>query len=355
MLLSCGINAGRGVERAMDAIDTESLLARPATEQMIALDPSAGRYFMLFIDTEEEFDWSAPFSRSSTRVTATGGMARCQDYLSAAGVRPVYLTDYPVLDSDRVVDMIGQWLADETADVGAHLHPWVNPPLVESLSPFNSFVGNLPEMVEGAKLAALCDHMERRVGLRPIVYRAGRYGVGPNTARLLVRHGFELDVSVRSGFDYSDEGGPDFRGMPVRPYRTGPDGRLLELPLSTAYTGHLRPFGSTLDRLAQPHPHAAAMLSRLGLFSRVPLTPEGVTPAQCRAAIDALIDNGLAVMSFSFHSPTVEPGNTPYVRNGHDLDSFYRWWDVVLDHLAARGVEPLSLGRFLKLARGVGG
>lgn len=339
----------------MDAIDTESLLARPATAQMIALSPAAGRHFMLFIDTEEEFDWSAPFSRAATRVTATGGMARCHAYLAAAGIRPTYLADYPVLDSYAAVDMIGQWLADGTADLGAHLHPWVNPPLVEALSPFNSFVGNLPEMVEGAKLAALCDHMERRVGLRPIVYRAGRYGVGPNTARLLVRHGFELDVSVRSGFDYSEEGGPDFQGMPVRPYRTGPEGRLLELPLSTAYTGHLRQFGSELDRLARPYPHTAAMLSRLRLFSRVPLTPEGVTPAQCRAAIDALIEDGVAVMSFSFHSPTVEPGNTPYVRDQKDLDSFYRWWDEVLDHLAARGVEPLSLSGFLTLARAEGG
>jgi len=326
-----------------------SLLTPPAPEQMVVPDRALGRHFMLFIDTEEEFDWLAPFDRAATRVTAVGGMAHCQDYLTAAGVRPVYLADYPILDSDPATALLGRWIADGTADVGAHLHPWVNPPHDGIVSIYNSFVGNLPEGLERAKLESLCARMEVRLGMRPIVYRAGRYGAGANTARLLEEAGFRLDCSVRSRFDYSAQGGPDFSDMPLLPYRTGPDQMLIELPLSTAFVGHLRTLGRLLHPLTQASRVAAAGLSRTGLFARIPLTPEGVTAAQCVAAIDALIEDEVPVLSFSFHSPTVEPGNTPYVRTIDDLKSFYRWWDVVLDHLARRSVRPLGLDGFFAL------
>ena len=33
-----------------------------------------------------------------------------------------------------------------------------------------------------------------------------------------------------------------------------------------------------------------------------------------------------------------------------DLDLFYRWWDVVLDHLARRGVEATTAADILAMA-----
>ena len=74
------------------------------------------------------------------------------------------------------------------------------------------------------------------------------------------------------------------------------------------------------------------------MLSRVPLTPEGITAAEATTAIDALIDEGVRVLNFSFHSPTLEPGHTPYVRDESDRTAFYGWWDRVLSHLARRGV-----------------
>ena len=100
----------------------------------------------------------------------------------------------------------------------------------------------------------------------------------------------------------------------------------------------------------------AAIASRTGtpsgvkgtrLISRVPLTPEGVPVRDAIAAIDALIEEGVRVLNFSFHSPTLEPGHTPYVRSEADRTAFYQWWDAVLAHLARRGVAPASLDQLL--------
>ena len=323
------------------------LLQPPLAQDMITLHPAFGTRFMLFVDTEEEFDWDAPFSRVGHGVTALPGMARGQAYFAAAGVKPVYVTDYPVIDSDAAAAMMGQWVHDGAADIGAHLHPWVNPPHVEEVNAANSYVGFLPEDVERAKLEALCLRIESRFGRRPIAYRAGRYGVGPHSARLLEQAGFRLDSSVRSRFDYSHQHGPDFHGLPQHPYWAGPTRSLIELPLSTAFIGMLRGGGERLYRAAQAMGPLAGALSRARMLSRVPLTPEGVPLPEAIAAIDALIEEGVPVLNFSFHSPTLEPGHTPYVRDEGDRTAFYGWWDGVLSHLAKRGVMAASLDQLI--------
>lgn len=324
-----------------------NLLTPPDAVDYIDLLPAFGTRFMLFVDTEEEFDWNAPFSRTGHGVTALSGMARGQSYFSAAGVKPVYVTDYPVVDDDAAAAMMGQWYADGAADIGAHLHPWVNPPHVEEVSAANSYVGFLPEAIERAKLSALTQRIEDRFGVRPTAYRAGRYGVGPHSARLLEEAGYRLDTSVRSRFDYSHQHGPDFRGLPQNPYWAGPTRSLIELPLSTAYAGLLRGGGESLYRIAQGFGPLGSAMSRAGLFSRIPLTPEGITVSEAIQAIDALLAQGVRVLNFSFHSPTLEPGHTPYVKGEEDRTAFYRWWDMVLGHLAKRGVLPATLDEFL--------
>lgn len=324
-----------------------NLLLAPAQEDMIALDPAFGTRFMLFVDTEEEFDWNAPFSRTGHGVTALKGMARGQAYFASAGVRPVYVTDYPVVDSDAAADMMGRWLADGAADIGAHLHPWVNPPHVEQVTAANSYVGFLPLEVERAKLETLSERIAQRFGRRPIVYRAGRYGVGPHSAGLLEEAGFLVDSSVRSRFDYSPQDGPDFQGLPLQPYWAGPGRSLIELPLSTGFVGMLRGGGEQLYRATRRRGPIAGALARSGMLSRVPLTPEGVPLHDAVRAIDALIEEGVRVLNFSFHSPTLQPGHTPYVRDEADRVAFYRWWDGVLAHLARRNVLAATLDQLL--------
>ncbi|MGC4251419.1 MAG: polysaccharide deacetylase family protein [Sphingobium sp.] len=325
-----------------------NLLLPPRPEDRIALAPDFGTRFMLFVDTEEEFDWAAPFRRTGHRVSAWQGMARGQAYFATAGIKPVYVTDYPVVDDDRAAAMMRQWVDDGAADIGAHLHPWVNPPHVEEVSDANSYAGFLPKAVEQAKLESLSRRIAERFGRRPIAYRAGRYGVGRNSARLLEEAGFLVDSSVRSRFDYSAQHGPDFRGLPLHPYRAGPGRTLIELPLSTAFTGLLKGGGERLYRAFQAMSPLSGAIARGGLLRRIPLTPEGVPASAAIMAIDSLIDEAVPVLNFSFHSPTLEPGHTPYVRNAEDMDGFYRWWDAILDHLARRGVRSIDLDAFVR-------
>jgi hypothetical protein len=314
----------------------------PEERSYIDLPESFGRRFTIFSDTEEEFDWAKPRSRDNRSTTHMRAMPDLQERFRQRGVKPVHLVDHPIATDPRSVDMLGEWLERGEISVGTQLHPWVNPPDDEEVNTYNSFVGNLPVELERAKIENLTATIESAFGRRPIVYRAGRYGVGPNSAALLEQAGYRADVSVRALFDYGDEGGPDFSRVKPLPYRVQ-GSALVELPLSAAWVGRLRARGRGLYRAAARFPKGRGLLSRAGLLDRVPLTPEGVPLADALAAARVLIDDGLGWFSLSFHSPSVEPGHTPYVRTAGDLRNFHAWWDGMLDFFEARGIRPASI------------
>ncbi len=299
-----------------------------------------GRRFLTFVDTEEEFDWQAPRSRESTSTYALNALPIAHRRLRDFGIIPAYLADFPVVTSVRGAELLRGWQNSGECTVGAQLHPWVNPPFVEELTASNSFVGNLPPDLERAKLHALTSRIEQTFGRHPIVYRAGRYGVGRNTAALLEEAGYRLDVSVRSLFDYRQDEGPDFSRMPAWPWWAGSRNQLVELPLTTAYVGLLRGSASRIFPLTRHVPLLRAVLARAGLINRVALTPEGMPLSEVLEALRVLLDDGIRLFSISFHSPSVEPGHTPYIRDGSDLRRFYAWWDGVLDFFARENVRP---------------
>ncbi|MGH6780854.1 MAG: polysaccharide deacetylase family protein, partial [Sphingomonadaceae bacterium] len=156
---------------------------------------------------------------------------------------------------------------------------------------------------------------------------------------------------------YNREGGPDFTRFGLDPFWAGPRKRLLALPLSTAYTGRLRAGGRQLYRWAGEVRRTRALLARTGLFARIPLTPEGVPAEDAREAIRVLAGEGLGFFSLSFHSPSLEPGHTAYVRDAADLKVFYAWWDAVIAQFHQLGIRPMGAEQFVEMmwrARGAG-
>lgn len=304
---------------------------------------SFGRRFILFVDTEEEFDWTKPRSRDAVSTRTIAALPEFQALADAHAIRPCYLIDYPVADNPDSAATIRTLFERGCCDIGTQLHPWVNPPFDEEITAFNSFVGNLPVEIEQAKLLTLTTRIEVAIGVRPTVYRAGRYGIGPHTAALLETAGYRMDVSVRPHFDYSGEGGPNFRRHDARPYWVGPSGRILEVPLGVTYTGPLRRFSRFLKGEGPSVQTRSAFLARSGLATRIALTPEDMPVDHVRRAIDLMLEDGVQLLSFSFHSPSLVPGHTPYVRTSADLNAFYDWWDVVLRHLHSCDVKPVGV------------
>ena len=326
-----------------------NFFAYPAASDLIQLEANENPRFWVTIDTEEDFDWAAPFARTGYRLASVPALVDCQGYFERAGVRPIYLVDWPIVADDHAVAILGAAQDAGLCEVGAQLHPWVTPPHDEDVNARNSYTGNLPLDLQRAKMTALRDAIRDRFGVAPTVYRAGRYGLGSDTAAMLAELGFRCDTSVRAGFDYREGHGPNYRAAPLHPWWVGTThGPILEMPVTTVFGGLFGRAGSWLYHRTSSNSHAA--LARLGLAERIALTPEGIPAERACKAIDIAIEQRLPVLNFSFHSPSLQPGNTPYVRSEADLELFYRWWDVVLDHLARRGVEPTTAAEILAMA-----
>ena len=123
----------------------------------------------------------------------------------------------------------------------------------------------------------------------------------------------------------------------------GKPGSLLELPLTTVYSGLLRKLGPVLFPLSGRLPALRGALSRANLLERIPLTPEGVTVAEALRGVDIAVREDLPVLVLSFHSPSLSPGHTPYVRTQADLDDLYDWWRIIFARLGEHGVQPTSV------------
>lgn len=276
---------------------------------------------LVVIDTEEEFDWNAPFDRSSTSVDNIGYQHLAQDLFNAAGIVPAYVVDYPVATTASSIAVLKPWLQAGLCEIGAHLHPWVNPPDEEIVSAENSFACNLPAGLMRRKLAVLRDAIATNFGVPPLVYKAGRYGIGPETPAILSDLGFIADSSVVPHLNSTDKGGPDFRALPDRPFMT--EAGVAELPLSVHFAGHLAGLGprlypvlSQIERFRVP-----GLFSRLGLLERLRLSPEDHSFADMRRQTQAALSRGERYFMLTYHSSSLMPGGSPYARNVAERDA----------------------------------
>lgn len=328
-----------------------SILDPPPHSAIARFDPAFGQRFLVTVDTEEEFDWARPLTREGHGLEHVPQLARFQALCEDEGVGPVYLVDWPIAQSPLAAEILRGPIAAGKAEIGVQLHPWVNPPFEEEVTPHNSFAGNLPRELERAKFRRLRDAIEEAFGAAPAIYRAGRYGVGPNSAAMLAEAGIAIDTSVRANFGYSAGEGPDFRRHPLEPYWLNEAKALLELPLTTVFWGMLRRQGGFLYPTLSRRPMLCSALARGGLLERIPLTPEGTTVDEAIRGIDIALDDGLPVLVLSFHSPSLQAGHTPYVRDEEDVEAVYDWWRRVFAYLELRHVKPTSVAEILTAVR----
>jgi hypothetical protein len=299
------------------------------------------------VDTEEEFDWSAPFARENVSVSAIAEVGRLQRVVGRYGLKPTYVVDYPVASTSASAATLAEFAHQGSCRIGAHLHPWVTPPFDEPLVPEMSFGCNLGAPVERAKIAHLRDAIVRYMGVEPRVFKAGRYGFGETTAEVLEALDFTVDASVIPHMDFTSEHGPTFMGFTPGPGRFGCGRAMLELPCTTGFIGAARTMGEPLHRAASAEwlksTRAVGILAKTGLLNKVMLSPEGNTLEEMTALTRALHADGLRTFAMTFHSPSLKPGCTRYVRSNVEREAFLKTIDAYCDFFFGKmGGKPTT-------------
>jgi hypothetical protein len=323
---------------------------------LIFLPPETKPVLTVVIHTEEEFDWNKPHDRNSTGVEHMRHIDRAQAMFDEFGIVPNYVIDYPVASQAIAIEPLKAYADSGRALIGAHLHPWVSPPYEEEVNAYNSYPGNLPRDLEAEKLRLLTEKISVSLGTQPVTYLAGRYGFGPNTGEILEELGYEVDISPAVPINFCADGGPDYSAYTSHPYWFGKQRKLLGLPGTGGYVGALRSGGTSLyKRLTHPWLRStklSGLVARLRLMERIRLSPEDYSEPEMRRLTRTLLEDGVRIFVFSFHSPSIQPGGTPYVQNdmelGRFLDKCRNYFGYFFNELGGTSMTPVEIKRSLE-------
>lgn len=305
------------------------------------------------IDTEED-DWGG-FTASHFTTASIERLPRLQRLFDEFGVRPTYLTTYVVANDPKAATILREIHSAGTCEIGAHCHPWNTPPVREERNAYNSMLCNLPPELALEKIRALTELITRQFGVRPTAFRAGRWGYGKDVALTVTRLGYRVDTSITPFIDWSADHGPDYSSTPLAPYWTNlrqiypdaPGEPLVEIPSTVGFLQKDFARAARMQRLLARRPFrtfkCAGILNRLGLLNRIWLCPEHHSAAELIRLTRRLQDAQFPFVNLMFHSTTLEPGLTPFVRSVRDEEAFRDRIRQYLDHAASAGLQFATL------------
>jgi hypothetical protein len=312
--------------------------------------------FFITIDTEED-DWGE-YRSSGFSLNGVLQLRLVQEIFDRYGAVPTYLITYPVVKDETARAFFLDLLAKNRCEIGAHCHPWNTPPFEEVLNARHSMLCNLPSSTVSKKIAVLQNEITQCLGIVPRSFRAGRWGFGPDVAAALNSLGFRVDTSVTPFIDWSVYTGPDYRRAPTHSYRFNPNnvlsavpnGALLEVPATIGFLQQNQEFCRRLLEWGALAPllRIRGILDKARIANLRWLSPELSNARDMISLVKSSILRGCSYVNMSFHSTTLVPGKTPFVRTQRDLEVFLRSIEAVIKFAANEGLIFSALSESLE-------
>lgn len=310
-------------------------------------------YFVITIDTEED-EWGS-WEKTENGVENVQRLSLIQQIFDRYRAIPTYLITYPVAADQSSSRLLEEISRSGRCEIGAHCHPWNTPPFEEAITNRNTMICNLPRELQYRKLEKLHEIIINRFGVIPTSFRAGRWALGSSVATSLEKLGYQVDTSVTPYFSWTGLYGPDFsKGLPF-PYRFTPDhilsedlhGSVLELPPTIGF------LQIDFDRCANTRRwimegrlsqfHLLGLLDRLRILNLRWLSPELTSLKDMILLIKRFMVKGYSFLNLMFHSNSLLPGKSPFIRNEEGLQVFLNKIQTLLTFAAENNFIFLSL------------
>lgn len=265
-------------------------------------------YLTVTIDTECDKGPGWRVARPVAFKGVTDGVAkRLEPLFASLGAKGTYLVSGEVLDDPAAAEVLQR----ARGDLGTHLHGETVEPGAYTPDITSHFQRDYPEPLERAKLTTLTAQFERTFGRAPVAFRAGRFGVGRHTLRILADLGYAVESSVTPRVDWTSSGAPGlaFPDAPTQPYhpaweepgRRG-DCPLWEVPITIRkrWANALPVLGPLVEpRWLRPTHMTGRALVRLA-------------EDELREAFAAPGPKAPPVLTCMFHNVEIVPGTSPY-------------------------------------------
>lgn len=286
--------------------------------------------FIMTIDTEEEWDWNGPFPESDCSVSNVQKIPEFQAFCESLGIRPTYFVDYAAADNDKAANALREAMAKDHCEIGAHLHPWCNPPFFGKTTEAESHVVNLPIQQVEQKLDALIESIVRKFERYPRSFRTGRWGINAPVLKLLNDRGFLVDSSVYPYYEnefFSCKPSPLTAYWPDlnNPLIEGIQRNIMEIPVTAGFTRRsFERWDKIIDRCSQPplsHFRSVGMLWHSGIVKKLYLSPELTNADDMLSLVHNSLLRGNPIVHMYLHSSSLIDGATGLLKSENALQT----------------------------------
>ncbi|GAW95522.1 MULTISPECIES: polysaccharide deacetylase family protein [Colwellia] len=285
--------------------------------------------FVLSVDTEEEWDWKTEFPQHNVQVENIQAIEGFQRECNSIGIRPTYFVDYPVVNNSQSVEVLKFIDQAGQCEIGAHLHPWCNPPMTAENDEFASHVVNLPIDLVEQKLVNLLGKLRTSFEKDICSFRTGRWGINSAVMGLLIKHGITIDSSIypfyRNNYFNCD-------GAPVEPY--WPDlsnplkaqlqnqqSSIFEIPVSAGFNHAHFTLCDKVNNLSNTRLlsflRMPGIMWQLKLLRKIYLSPELSSATDMQTLIKVLLKRKAPIIHMNLHSSSLISlpyNNHPFTR-----------------------------------------
>jgi len=275
--------------------------------------------FVLTIDTEEEWSWDDEFPDDNFSVRNVDRLPDFLTFCEGLGVKTTYFVDYAVAANSKAKAVMQDISTSSAVEIGAHLHPWCNPPYYGKTTEFESHVINLPDEQVIAKLDTLTEKLIQEFNVLPRSFRSGRWGIDGRTLKLLESRGYQVDSSVYPFYKneyFTCEGAPEIPYYPSfeNPLQTGNQRNLVEIPVSAGFNRSAFDTANKIHNTLSSPPFCwvkpIGLLWHTHALRKIYLSPELTRTRDMCTLVDACLNKQHPVIHMYLHSSSLIDGAT---------------------------------------------
>lgn len=299
------------------------------------------KYFIITVDTEGDNLWAYKGGEIGTKNAEY--LPRFQKLCEAYNFKPVYLTNYEMIQSDLYCQFAKDVIARNTAEIGIHLHAWNNPPLYDLPRNFdqNSYLIEYPLDIRRQKFSLLYNLIKDKIGIAPVTHRAGRWVMDVDYFNMLNEFNIKVDCSVTPFVSWEKTPGQmsfcgsDYSKANPHAHKIG---EVLEVPMSVRKLHYL------LDgRLKHK-------IKTVFLGNSLWLRPAMSSLKEMKHLIDVIDkDENADYLEFMIHSSEVMPNGSPYFITHEDIEKEYSTIQSIFDYVKSKGYYGVTLSEYYQL------
>lgn len=307
------------------------------------------KYFIITIDTEgdNQWKWKPGDSISTNNVDY---LDRFQELCNKFSFKPVWLTNYEIINNDRFVEFVINVETSATGELGMHLHAWNTPPYYElpRINDSAPYLIEYPPDIMEAKIVTMTDAIINRTGFIPTTHRAGRWAMNERYFELILKHGYCTDCSLTPHIDWSNASGQsqnskgtNYTSASEKAYSIN---GILEVPMSIRMSHHFfKPGISSIRKYL-----GAAYHSIKG--KPVWMRPNGNNYDELVWLSKRIKYSNSDYLMFMLHSSELMPGGSPTFQSKESIEKLYEQMEALFTMLS-KMYKGITLRDYSNLVR----